>query len=171
MSTSRISARPFGRRWLPWLAVLVGMAVPSGLSAQTATVQGGGGATQTSASEPTPLARYIPRENLLFYFEFAGLDAHSSTWNKTAAYRLLNDLPLGVMLEEVAGQLLDKALSFSPNRRLTGPEAVTLIKHVAKSGGAAAVHVKSKDATAPTFALTMVLRARPPRRCGSSRAG
>ncbi len=149
--------------------MLVGLAVPSGLSAQTATVQGGS-TIQASASETTPLARYFPKENLLFYFEFAGLDSHSSTWNKTAAYRLLNDLPLGVMLEEVAGQLLDRALSFSSNRKLTGPEAVTLIKHVAKSGGAAAFHVKAKDSTAPTFSLSMVLRARPPRRCGSSRA-
>ncbi len=90
----------------------------------------------TSASEPRPCPGTSPRTTWLVYAEFAGLDAHAATWNKTAAYRLLTETPLGVMLEAVAGQLLDKALSYVPNNKVTGPECVTLIKHVARSGWA-----------------------------------
>ena len=54
------------------------------------------------------LARYVPKDNLIFYIEFDGLDAHAEAWQKTAAYKMLNNTPLGVMLEEVAAQLLEK---------------------------------------------------------------
>jgi hypothetical protein len=146
--SSRSPGRPIGGRWLAWLVVVAGLAAPSGLRAQTAT-------------EPTPLSRYIPKENLLFYFEFSGLDAHAATWNKTAAYRLLMDTPLGVMLEAVAGQLLDKALSNVANNKVSGAECVTLIKHVAHHGFAGGFRVVGKggdSATTPEFHGALVFR-------------
>ena len=41
---------------------------------------------------------------------------------------MLNETPLGAMLEEVAAQLVDKALTFMPNHRLSGPEIVKLAR-------------------------------------------
>ena len=83
--------------------MLVGLASPASLWAQETKVPAAGGSlARPAASGPTPLARYFPKENLIFYFEFSGLDAHASTWNKTAAYKMLTETPLGEMLEEVA---------------------------------------------------------------------
>ena len=159
-SSSRTSADPRRGRWLPWLIVLAGLSAPSGLQAQsakesTATV------SQTVTGDSTVLSRYIPKENLIFYFEFAGLDAHSATWSRTAAYRLLTETPLGSMLESVVGQLLDKALSGVPRNKLTGPECVTLIKHLARHGLAGGVRVITKagdTAAPPDFHGTFVFR-------------
>jgi len=39
---------------------------------------------------------------LIFYVDFDGLDAHAEAWQKTAAYRMLNQTPLGVMLVDPA---------------------------------------------------------------------
>ena len=74
-----------------------------------------------------PLARYFPKDNLVFYFEFSGVDAHADAWNKTAAYKMLTETPLGAMLEEVGAQLMDKMLSYSPGHRLDGKDYVALI--------------------------------------------
>ena len=76
----------------------------------------------------------MPKENLVLYAEFTGLDAHAEAWKKTAAYKMLNQTPLGVMLEEVAAQLLDKGMSFLPSRKLSGTDMVTLVKSVARNG-------------------------------------
>ncbi|HZW35191.1 MAG TPA: hypothetical protein VFF52_31000, partial [Isosphaeraceae bacterium] len=155
---SRTSARPLGSRRLPWLVILTGLAVPSGLPAQTtpAPAQGGGASVRSASASGSPaLARFIPKENLLIYFEFSGLDAHAASWHKTAAYRLLTETPLGTMLESVAGQLLDKALNFVPNRKLSGPEVVTLLKHLASSGWVIAAHARS---TAADPSIIMVFR-------------
>jgi hypothetical protein len=66
------------------------------------------------------------------------------------------------MLEAVANQLLDKALSYSPNRKLSGAEVVTLIKHLARSGWAMGLNVDLKGGTAAgtenPFCGTLVLR-------------
>ena len=140
--------------------MLAALAVPSGLPAQTtpAPAQSGGASiSPASASGSAALARFIPKENLLLYCEFSGLDAHAASWHKTAAYRMLTETPLGSMLETVTGQLLDKALSFVPNRRLSGPEVVTLLKHVARSGWVIAAHARpAADAGDPT--IMMVFR-------------
>ncbi len=75
-------------------------------------------------------ARFIPADDLVFYGEFDGLDAHSRGWQKTAAYRLLNETPTGAMLEDLFLQIYPRR----PWRDLSAPEALQLIKHVAKSG-------------------------------------
>ena len=101
------------------------------------------------------MPRFVPRDNLILYVDFDGLDAHSEAWQKTAAYKMLNQTPLGVMLEEVAAQLLDKALESVPNRKLSGAEIVTLVKLMARKGWVLALNA---NLTGPDpFVGTLVL--------------
>ncbi len=153
---SRTSACRIGGRWLTWLVVLAGLAAPTGLSAQTAKTQSGGDATANAVSETSaiPLARYVPKDHLLLYLEFAGLDAHAASWNKTAAYRMLTETPLGVMLEEVAAQLLDRVLSYAMVSRFTGAEIVTLTKYLARHGFVLAANANASS----IFNITTVIK-------------
>ena len=98
---------------------------------------GQAGATEeTPAAEPIPVGRYMARDQLFLYVESAGLDSRDDAWRKTAAYRMLNETSLGVMLEEVGGQLADRILDYLPNRKISGAEAVTIIEHLARKGWA-----------------------------------
>ncbi|MGA9924129.1 MAG: hypothetical protein WBQ29_12075, partial [Isosphaeraceae bacterium] len=102
------------------------------------------------------MPRFVPRDKLILYVDFDGLDAHAEAWQKTAAYKMLNQTPLGVMLEEVAAQLLDKALEGVPNRKLSGAEIVTLVKLMARKGWVLALNA---NLTGPNpFVGTLVLR-------------
>lgn len=85
---------------------------------------------QAPSGSPPPLARYIPRENLVAYIEFDGLDAHADAWRKTAAYKILNNTSTGAMLEDIFVQLVGKI----PAAKINGPDALALLKHVARSG-------------------------------------
>ena len=79
----------------PALVGAAGFALALLMGAATARGQG-------PAGEASSLARYVPRDNLVFYLEYDGLDAHADAWRKTAAYKILNDTPAGAMLEDVA---------------------------------------------------------------------
>ena len=94
-----------------------------------------------------PLGRYIARDRLFLHVEFAGLDAHDDAWRKTAAYRMLNETSLGVMLEEVGAQLAERVLGYLPNRKIGGAEAVTILEHMARKGWALGL---AADPQAPT---------------------
>jgi hypothetical protein len=87
----------------------------------------------------------VPRDHLIFYAEFSGVDAHADAWKKTAAQRMLNDTPLGAMLEDVAAQLLEKALSSAPNRKVSGAELVSLIKAAGHNGWVLALGAGQKS--------------------------
>ena len=149
------------QRWLPALALtlLGGFGAATGARAQAPPA--GSASEPTAAAQPaatsiTPLPRFVPRDNLILYVDFDGLDAHAETWQKTAAYKMLNQTPLGVMLEEVAAQLLDKALESVPNRKLSGAEIVTLVKLMARKGWVLAWNA---NLTGPnSFVGTLVLR-------------
>ena len=52
---------------------------------------------------------------------------------------MLNETPLGVMLEDLGTQLADQALALRPARKLSGAEVVTIVKHMARSGFALGV--------------------------------
>ncbi len=134
------------------VVAFLGLIAPEHLRAQTEPSKS---ATGTDPAAPVPLGRYVPKEHLIVYAESAGLDAHAEAWRKTASYKMLNETPLGTMLEAVAGQLLDKAVALLPSRRLSGPEIVTLCKAAAKSGWVFALHV---NPSATEFRLTLVLR-------------
>ncbi len=94
--------------------------------------------------DTSPLARFIPKENLALYIEFAGLDAHEAAWKNSASYKMLNETTLGEVLEAVSEQLLEKAVSFFPDHRLSGKEIVTLVKHSARAGWVVALNADSK---------------------------
>ena len=123
----RTSTRRPGGRWLPCLAMLAALASPASLWAQR---EGAGRRrARRLPAAATPLARYFPKDNLIFYVEFSGLDAHADAWNKTAAYKILTETPLGEMLEAVGAQLLDKALSYMPGHKLSGADIIALMEH------------------------------------------
>ena len=97
--------------------------------------------------DTSPLARYVPKDDLILYFEFSGLDAHAAAWQKTAAYRMLNETPLGAMLEDLGTQIADKALGLRPAPKLSGAEVITIIKHMAHSGFVVAVPMCRRSPT------------------------
>ena len=135
------------------MALAAGLLVPVCSSAQTGDAKQEPDAK--SAPAPVPLAHFVQRDKLALYVEFAGLKNHEAEWKATAAYKMLTGTPLGVMLEQVAGQLLDKAIAPFPNKTLTGPEIVTLIKHAADSGFVLALN---GDAADGALRRTIVLR-------------
>ena len=107
----------------------------------------------------TSLARYVPRQDLIAYQEFDGLDAHADAWKNSAAYKLLNDTKLGALLEDLASQGLELVQQSTPPGKQVKPATVIdLVKHVARHGGVWAAWGK---ADAP----------RPGRRSSSSRRG
>ncbi len=101
---------------------------------------------KASPTTAVSLGQFVPKENLILYVEFAGLNATETAWKNTAAYRMLSDTPLGVMMEQVSTQLLEKALTLYPNHRLSGAEMVSLIKQSAQKGWVLAIHADPKGA-------------------------
>src|SRR5262245_18819663 len=80
------------------------------------------GAAAAGAQEA---ARAIPADGLAVYVEFDGLDAHAEAWKKTAAYRMLTETTAGAMLEELIGQLADRAPA-GDSRPISGAEVVAI---------------------------------------------
>jgi hypothetical protein len=103
---------------LALLAIVIGLA-----SVAPAVAQG-----------PTPLSDYVPGEGVVFYAEFQGVDTHADAWKRSSAYKILNDTPTGSMFEDVMAQLLTQTILKTAKVKITGPEAVTLIKHVGQHG-------------------------------------
>ncbi|MCA1685339.1 MAG: hypothetical protein LC745_05025, partial [Planctomycetia bacterium] len=104
-----------------------------------------------------PLARYIPRDNLILFAGTEGLDLQAEAWQKTAAYKMLNETSLGVMLEDMTAQLADHALMTFPNRKLNGADVVAMVKHMAKAGFAIGINTPEKTAGGGDL-LTLVVR-------------
>ncbi len=152
MHTTIVRSCPFSKpcrspRRTARIGGLVGLVVLSGLIARAESRAQPAASKAGSSAAPAdsiPLGKYIPKENLVFYIENEGLNVHAASWEKTAACKMLNDTPLGVMLEEVCGQLLDKAMTFMPNHRLSGAEIVSLFKGATKSGWVLALHLDPK---------------------------
>ena len=114
-----------------------------GSQAQTPTIRARTAAT-AAAGYAAHWRRFVPKENLVAYFEFAGLDAHDAAWKNTASYKMLNDTTLGEMLGAVSEQLLEKVVSIIPDHGLSGSEIVTLVKHSARSGWVVALNADPK---------------------------
>jgi prepilin-type processing-associated H-X9-DG protein len=83
-------------------------------------------------------AKAIPADGLAVYAEFDGLDAHAEAWKKTAAYRMLTETTAGAMLEELIGQLADRAPA-GAGRPVSGAEVVAIAKHVLHHGASLGV--------------------------------
>ena len=138
----RLSGRPRLLRYLPALLLAAAPAAPcvTPASAQTTKVK----AATPTPPDTRPLARFIPRDNLVVYAETDGLDAHADAWKKTSAYKMLNDTSLGEVLEAMAAQLADRALAANPNRKVNGAEVVALGKMLAQRGFAFGLNVDPK---------------------------
>jgi hypothetical protein len=140
-----------------WVVLVMLLAAPTGLPAQTAGAKPGAKTTAPAVST-VPLGRFVPKDNLILYVEFAGTYSHDESWKKTAAYRMLNETLLGAMLETMGGQLLDKVLEFVPNHTLSGAEAVKLIKHAGTYGCAVAINANPKGGGSAPLQGSLVLR-------------
>jgi hypothetical protein len=143
--------------------MLAALASPATLWAQGTKAPAAGGslgASPAGSGSAAPLARYFPKENLIVYLELSGLDAHTDAWNKTAAYKMLTETPLGEMLGEVGAQLLDKVLSYAPGHKLNGQEILTLFKHAMQHGIAIGFHIRptKSDKLDDFLTFTMVVR-------------
>ena len=87
-----------------------------------------------------------PRQDLIAYLEFDGLDAHADAWKKSAAYKLLNDTKLGALLEDLASQGFElMRQSAGGDSPVTPADMIDLVKHVARHGGAVGVWGKPDD--------------------------
>jgi hypothetical protein len=89
---------------------------------------------------PPPLARYFPRQDLVVYIEFDGLDTHRDAWKKTATYRLLNETTTGAMLEQTLARFLDEVVFSGIGVPARGRELVGLGEHLLRSGFAVGIN-------------------------------
>ena len=81
------------------------------------------------------LARYVPGQDLGLYLEFQGLDSHLAAWRGSAAYKILNETKLGVLLEDLAGQGIELAQqSVPPEKHVNASAVIELIKLAARQG-------------------------------------
>ncbi len=113
------------------------------------------GQEATKGARAADLARYFPRKDLVAYGEFEGLDAHRIAWEKTAAYRLLNETTTGAMLEQSAARLMDLALG-SQGATVGGRDLVALGEHLLRSGFA--VGINRAGGAGPTRCVALVIR-------------
>jgi prepilin-type processing-associated H-X9-DG protein len=112
------------------------------------------GAQTAGATQAPPLARYIPQQDLVLYLEFEGLDAHAAAWNKSAAYKVLNETPLGALLDDIAGQVVEMAQqSVPPNERVAHADYLTVLKQGAHRGLAIGVFGKAPERTRVVLAI------------------
>ena len=88
-----------------------------------------------------------PRNVWAVYFEFDGLNAACGFVEEDRGVQDVHGYPLGEMLEEVALTASRSRLVDSPNRRVTGPEIVKLVKHgpIGLRGGPIKLDPKGKD--------------------------
>ena len=122
--------------------VLIGAAAVSLLTSQRADGQA------VAPSPAPPLARYIPGDELAFYWEFEGLSAHAEGARKSAISKLLNDTPLGALLEDLATQVITKAQQQAPpGRQVPAADYLALLRHGVQEGLAVGVFGKGPDKT------------------------
>jgi len=141
-----------GYRLLP-VAVVIGLAGGIG---SIATPPAWGQKTSGAASQ-APLARYFPRQDLVVYAEFDGLDAHRDAWTRTAAYRLLNETTTGAMYEQSISRILDLILARQSDVPVNGRELEALGMHLLRSGFA--VGINRAGGTGPPRCFALVIRA------------
>jgi hypothetical protein len=84
-------------------------------------------------SLPSP-RRYIPAQDLIAYFEFDGLDAHSHAWKATATYDMLAKTKAGAMIADLATRSSDWVLKNKAGGLLSGADAIALYDHIVQNG-------------------------------------
>ena len=77
----------------------------------------------------------MPRQDLGLYLEFQGLDLHCAAWRGSAAYKILNETRLGVLVEDLAGQGIELAQqSVPPRNQVKASAVIELVKLAARQG-------------------------------------
>jgi prepilin-type processing-associated H-X9-DG protein len=114
------------------------------------------GAIAARPGDTAPLARYFPREDLVLYIEFDGLDAHRAAWTKTAAYRLLNETTTGAMYEQSIARIIDIIRAKQSSLPVSGQELVVVAKHLLRAGFA--VGINRAGGTGPPRCFGVVIR-------------
>lgn len=88
----------------------------------------------TAPPKSQSLARYIPSEGLIVLIDHEGLEAQPDAWKGTAASKMLNNTPLGAMLEDIAAQVVDHGLQSIPGVPFNGKEVIALLAHMTSKG-------------------------------------
>jgi prepilin-type processing-associated H-X9-DG protein len=102
------------------------------------------------------LARYFPAQDLVVYLEFDGLDTHQESWQKTAAFRLLNETTTGVMYRAALPRIFTLLLREEAEIPLNGRELTDLALHLFRFGFA--VGINRAGGTGPPRSFAIVLR-------------
>ncbi len=102
-----------------------------------------------------PLARYFPGQDLVVYVEFDGLDGHNGSWQKTAAYRVLNDTTTGAMYRAALPRIFEVLLSEEPAFPLNGSELTDLVLHLFRSGFAVGINRPGNTGSPRSLALAV----------------
>ncbi len=109
-----------------------------------------------------PLARYFPSKDLVAYVEFDGLDGHGASWQKTAAYRLLNETTTGAMYRAALPRIFTKLLgdpavgSNNINIDINGRDLTDLMLYLFRRGFA--VGINRAGGTDPPSCFAIVAR-------------
>jgi hypothetical protein len=143
----RSTLRPFRLAWSSVAGLSLALALTSAAAAQTTAV------ARPAPGTPTPLANYIPADDLVFYFEFQGVESHPDAWKKSALYKVLFETPTGDMLDDTLVQLADQALGKVGARWGTGKEEITLLQHLLKQGFVVAASEKQGDPQSSTASM------------------
>ncbi len=87
------------------------------------------------AGKTAPLARYVPSEDLVAFFEFDGLDAHAARWRQSAAYKVLTETKTGALIADLLGQGLQAAVDAAPGGRMpTGAQLARVLEAIPRDG-------------------------------------
>ncbi|HWE38004.1 MAG TPA: DUF1559 domain-containing protein [Isosphaeraceae bacterium] len=102
-------------------------------------------------------ARAIPREDLVLFVEFDGLDERADAWRATAAYKMLNKTGAGAMIRDLVGDVLDRVLvAQGPEGVVTTEQLLAIDDLLARKGFVFAINRRAGDPK--SGGITLVLR-------------
>ena len=142
----RVGARARRAVAISALAICGGICFPPVSSAQKPALE----------QKLPPLARYFPAQDLVVYLEFDGLESHQRSWQKAAAYRLLNETTTGAMYLAALPRLFTLLMREQTDIPLTGRELTELALHLFRSGFA--VGINRAGGTGPPRSFAVVIR-------------
>ena len=146
MRRAEISARTAGSS--SWRRI-IGLVLPAVLVLTAGSSWAEGQAVQPAGvgdAKATPLSHYVPRQDLLSYLEFDGIDAHQAAWQASAARKLLTDTKLGGLLEDLLSQYFEMSQQGSPpEHRVKSADIIAGIKLAARQGFVLGVWGKDPD--------------------------
>ena len=102
-------------------------------------------ATSSPAAEPMQApkpsaSRYVPASGLVAYLEYEGLATHAKGWEATAARGMIEKAPVGVMVDEISKQLIDRVLKEMPEVKLSSADLLAIHHDLILHGFSGAVY-------------------------------